>query len=371
MFRRGLAHAAAGALLVTLSGCAGWPSMPGMPDGSTPGAAKPTAAQAAAPMERPTIAEFDALDNNESGELRFQQGDAIKVSIWGYPELDHLAVVQPNGNVTLPLVGEVPVADATVAEVRERVARGLKPFMTIGSPELRPGDVLTFHVWREESLRTVATVDPSGFVVFPMVGAIKAAGRDVEAIRAEAQKRLTEHLRDARVSVMPTYSNRRVIQDHSVSVLAQQLQPRRIAVLGEVGLQGLTEMRGGTRLVEILAQHQLKAATAQTNSIVVIRNPAVGSPRYRVVRLGDFLEGKAPTENIMLRNGDIVIVPKTLIAKVGEFVEVFLVRTMPAFQWWSALYNAKTANQQADTVGLINEALRRQLNIISINPSPP
>jgi protein involved in polysaccharide export with SLBB domain len=159
-----------------------------------------------------------------------------------------------------------------------------------------------------------------------------------------------------------------MLQDHTVSVLAQQLQPRRIAVIGEVGLQGLTELRGGTRLVEILAQHQLKQTTAQTNSIIVIRNPD-GPPRYRVVRLADYLDGTAPAENIVLRNGDIVIVPKTLIAKVGDFVELFLSRTLPAFQWWSALHNATTANQQADTVRLINEALRRQLNIISISPN--
>jgi polysaccharide export outer membrane protein len=369
MVGRVLARAAACASLVLLSGCAGW-SLPVLPqDAAAPPSAAPTAAQAAVVMHRPTIAEFDALDSSESGELRFQPGDALKVAIWGYPELDHIAVVQPNGKVTLPLVGEVSVADATVAAVRQRIAEQLTPFMTIASAQLRPGDVLNYSVWRDESLRGSTTIGPSGLAVFPLIGSIRAADRDIEEIRAEAQKRMAEHVRDARVSILPSYTNRRVLQDHTVSVLAQQLQPRRIAIIGEVGLQGLTEVRGGTRLLDVLAQHQLKSATAQTNSIIVIRNPAVGPPRYRVVRLGDFLEGRAPTENIVLRNGDIVIVPKTLIAKVGEFVEVFLVRTLPAFQWWSALHNATTAGQQADTVRLINEALRRQLNIISISPN--
>lgn len=318
-----------------------------------------------------SVGEFEESDNSDAGELRFQPGDTMKVALWGYPELDHVAIVQPNGKVTLPLVGEIPAAEATAAELRERVNAGLAPYTRINSPGLRPGDVLHFMVWHDESLRHAAVVDPNGDATFPLVGTMHVTDRPLEEVRAEAEKKVGEYVREAKVSIMPAYQSRRVLQDYTVSVLSQIVQPRRIAVIGEVGIMGLSDLKPGARVIDALAQHQLRSQTAAMNSVVVIRNPTLGKPRYRVVRLQDFLEGLAPQENIVLRNGDIVIVPKTTIAKVGDFVDLFFSRTLPVFQWWGTLWESTVSRQKADTVRLINESLERNLNQISINPTPP
>lgn len=317
-----------------------------------------------------TASQFDAEDNADTGELRFQPGDSVRVTVWGYPELDHVAVVQPNGRITLPLVGEITAADRTAAELRARVREGLAPYTRIGTPDLRTGDTLNFIVWHEDSLRQAAIIDPSGDVTFPIVGSIHAVGRSVEEIRAEAEKRLSQYVRDAKVSIVPVYLNRRVLQDPSVSVLSQTVQARRAAVLGEVGLSGPVDLRAGARVIDILASNQVKTSTASMNSVVVIRNPPAGKPRYRLVRLQDYLEGHAPNENILLRNGDIVIVPKTQIAKVDEFVELFLTRTLPIFQWYGAAWDATLAKQKSDELRLINESLQRNLNQVTITPPP-
>lgn len=341
------------------------------PDKSVATASPEPASGAAAPTVPPiSVTEFDEADARETGELRFQPGDAVKVAIWGHPELDHVAVVQPNGNITVPLVGEVLAADGTPAQVRERVGEGLKPFTRVANPDLRPGDLLHFLVWHDDSLKYTAVIEPTGFATFPIIGSVRAVGRPVEDIRAEAEKKLAVYMRDPRVSILPQYASRRYLQDYSVSVLAQQLQPRRIAVIGEVGNPGLSELKSGERVVDALAQHNMRQGTAAFNSVVVIRNPSVGSPRYRLVRVGDYLEGRAPAENIVLRSGDIVIVPKTNIAKVGEFVELFFTRTYPILQWWQGAWESSVSRQGAETVRLINEALQRQLSDIAINPLP-
>lgn len=366
----GAAGRLAGVLAVTvLAACSNVPLSPSLAFVEVPNNAAATPPEPPIPEgARISVGEFEAGDNGDTGELRLQPGDVVKVSLWGYPELDHLAVVQPNGNITLPLVGETAAAEKTVAEVRAKVQRELEPFTRISTPELRPGDILNFMVWREDGLRHASVIDPNGFATFPMVGAIQAAGRPVEEIRLEAERRLAEYIRDPRVSILPAYSNRRVLQDFTVSVLAQQVQPRRIAVIGEVGLMGMTELRPGARIIDVLAQAQVRQSSAAINSVVVIRNPPVGKPRYRMVRLEDFMEGRAPQENIVLRHGDIVIVPKTQIARVGEFVELFFSRTMPVFIWWNSAWDSTVARQSADTVKLINEALKRNLDAVSITP---
>ena len=292
------------------------------------------------------------------------------MSVWGYPELDHVAVVQPNGTITLPLAGEIVAAGASVDELRRLVTDRLARFTKVATPELRPGDTLAIEVWQHNDLRRLSVIEPDGAVTFPLIGRIPSVGRALEDIRREAERRLAEHIRDPRVTILPVFNNRRVLQDHYVSVLAQLLQPRRVAVIGEVNIQGLAEIRGSLRVVEALAQSQLRQTTAELNSVVVIRRSASGAPQYRTIRLADYFDGRAPDQNIYLQHDDIVIVPKTLIARVGDFVEQFFTRTSPVFTWWSALHQASAARDSAETIRLINESLHRSLANIAINPLP-
>jgi len=322
------------------------------------------------PLKDKSISEFSLTDPKSSAELRFQSGDTLKVSIWGYPELDTIAVVQPNGKITLPLTGEIDAADATVGELRQRITDRLEPFTKVSTPDLRPGDGLTMEVWQHDDLSKLSVIEPAGMVTFPLIGRIQAAGRTLEDIRKEAQQKMLGYMRDVKVTLLPTYNNRRVLYDHHVSVLATKLQSRRVALIGEVNNQGMAEINGSLRLVEALAQAQLRQTTAELNSIIVIRDANGSLPQYRMIRLGDYFDGKAPDQNIYLQNSDIVIVPKTFIAKAGDFVEQFFTRTMPVFTWWSSLHSATVAKDSADTVKLINESLQKSLTTISVNPSP-
>jgi polysaccharide export outer membrane protein len=314
------------------------------------------------------IPTFDIADAQAIQPLKFQAGDTAKVSVWGYPELDHVTNVHANGTITVPLVGEIRAESLTVEQVRKEISAGLKPFQEVSTPALRTGDSLTMVVWPNHELNNRSVIEPTGMVTFPLVGSVRAAGIELDAIQAEVSKRLGGFIRDAEVTLLPTYANRRVLQDHHVSVLPLTVQPRRVALIGEVGVQGLTEISGSLSLVEALAQAQLLRKTAALNSIIVIRDSMTDHPAYQQIRLGDFFDGKAPDQNIYLQNGDVVIVPKTFITKAGDFVELFFARTLPVFSWWTALHQASSAKESADTVELVNDSLKEQLDIITINP---
>lgn len=328
------------------------------PTGTTPDAASTSR----------KISEFDLAKAVTADELRFQSGDTIKVSIWGYSELDHTGVVQPNGKITLPLVGEIDAAGATVGELRQRISERLLPFTKVGSIGLRAGDSLTMNVWQQNDLRHTAVIEPDGTATFPLAGRLTAVGRDIEEIRKEIETRMLQHIRDARVSILPAFANRRVLYDHQVSVLSARIEPRRVAVIGEVNFQGLTEIKGSLRIVEALAQAQVRQTTAEMNSVVVIRSPNSGSPQYRMIRIDDYFAGRAPDQNIYLQHDDIVIVPRTAIAKVGDFVEQWFTRTAPVFNWWAAAWQASVADKSAETTKLINESLKKSLINVSATP---
>jgi polysaccharide export outer membrane protein len=55
------------------------------------------------------------------GDFELGAGDVIHISIWREPELSETAVVRPDGRVSLPLAGEVPVAGKTALNAQSRI----------------------------------------------------------------------------------------------------------------------------------------------------------------------------------------------------------------------------------------------------------
>jgi len=63
-------------------------------------------------------------------EYRVNVGDILEVAVAGVPELRHRAAVQMDGNISLPLVGVIPVAGLPLSQIRAqiRVALASKVF---------------------------------------------------------------------------------------------------------------------------------------------------------------------------------------------------------------------------------------------------
>lgn len=54
-------------------------------------------------------------------EYRVGAGDVLEVAVIGNEEASRITTISPGGTVTLPLIGEVPVAALTLPEVRQRI----------------------------------------------------------------------------------------------------------------------------------------------------------------------------------------------------------------------------------------------------------
>jgi len=83
--------------------------------------------------------------------LRLGAGDRINVQVFGQPNISGEFVVDTQGNIVLPIGGTVPAADATPAELQQRIVNVLadgyilRPRVSVRTLELRPvyvvGDV--------------------------------------------------------------------------------------------------------------------------------------------------------------------------------------------------------------------------------------
>jgi polysaccharide export outer membrane protein len=69
------------------------------------------------------------LGPKPSYRYRLGPNDALRVSVWGRPELQSDTAVAPDGRIALPLAGNVPVLGLTLEETAEKVATQLKEFV--------------------------------------------------------------------------------------------------------------------------------------------------------------------------------------------------------------------------------------------------
>jgi polysaccharide export outer membrane protein len=194
-----------------------------------------------------------------------------------------------NSVVVLILLGAFPVLGQQVGDRDDAVAAGMKgltPDYTVG-----PEDVLEISVWKEEGLKKEVLVRPDGGISFPLVGDMQATGKTAHQIQQEVAQRL-----------------QKFIPDPVVSVAILKVAGNKIYVIGKVNKPG--EFVAG-RYVDVLQALSMAGGLtpfASENNIKVLRKEngkdLVFPFRYSQVKRGDNLD-----QNILLKGGDVVVVP--------------------------------------------------------------
>src|SRR3954469_5816428 len=66
------------------------------------------------------------------GESEYRLGpeDVIEVFVWKEPELSTSVVVRPDGNVSLPLIGELPASGKTSVQLQREITLKLKELVS-------------------------------------------------------------------------------------------------------------------------------------------------------------------------------------------------------------------------------------------------
>jgi polysaccharide export outer membrane protein len=157
--------------------------------------------------------------------------------------------------------------------------------------KINPGDIISVSVWREEDLQREVLIRPDGKFSFPLAGDINAKGKSVEQVRQLLTKKLSRFIPDLVVSVSIL-----AINGNKVYVIGQVNRPGDIPVNPNIDIMQALSIAGGTN------------AFAQVNDISILRrteNGLISIP----FRYGDVEKGKRLEQNIVLKAGDVVLVP--------------------------------------------------------------
>jgi len=159
------------------------------------------------------------------------------------------------------------------------------------SYKIQPGDVLEISVWKEPDLIRQILVRPDGGLSFPLVGDTQAAGLSI----TELQGKITEQLA-------------KYIPDPVVTVSTQQITGNKVYVIGQVLRPGEFVANSKMDVVQALSVAGGMTPYASTNKIEILRreNGILTSIPFRY---GDIEKGKNLDQNIILKSGDVVLVP--------------------------------------------------------------
>lgn len=159
--------------------------------------------------------------------------------------------------------------------------------------QLNPGDVLNIFVWNEESLSRETLVRPDGYISVPLAGQLRAGGKTPAEVEEELSERLSNYLKDR-----PT-----------VTVSLQAIHGNRIFVLGKVNRPGEYPIIRPTDVMQALSIAGGLDPFAAEGSIVVLRRHGDGSQESIPFRYNRVKSGRDLETNIVLRAGDVVVVP--------------------------------------------------------------
>lgn len=211
-----------------------------------------------------------------------------------------------------------PPAPALPFGDQARPTRGFSeiPYATWSEAEpayrLYPGDLIDVSAPSAPELARSLTVQPDGRISLPLVGSVMAADRSVPELEAILAAAYSRDLRDPRIEVS-----------------VKQASPLKIFVGGEVRNPGVYDMPGDIDALQGVLLAGGFLPTARRGEVVLIRRSPDGRPMMRTLDLKRAVfnpSGGAPTP---LRRFDIVYVPKSAIGEIDQFVNLYLVQTLP------------------------------------------
>lgn len=156
---------------------------------------------------------------------------------------------------------------------------------------LNPGDVLDISVWKEESMHRQALILPDGTISFPLAGHITAAGRTAAEVQDEFVERIKPFIPEPVVTVSVAS-----VGGNAIYVIGQVKQPGRFNVTSQVDVMQALSLAGG--LTPFGDEDGIKVLRRQNNEQTALAFD------YSAVKRGKKLEA-----NIILKPGDVVVVP--------------------------------------------------------------
>lgn len=184
-------------------------------------------------------------------------------------------------------------------------AQTSEKLLTGPSYQLHPGDVIEVQYRLTPEFNQVVTLQPDGYITLSIAGAMR-----VGELTLEQAQQLIINKSSAR------------LKDPEVTLLLKEFQKPYFVIAGEVGQPGRIELREKvTALQAILLAGGFKE-TAQAAQILLFRKINSDEAEIIVVDLKKLKRTDDLSHDVMLKSGDMLLVPANTITKVSRFIKL-------------------------------------------------
>lgn len=146
-------------------------------------------------------------------------------------------------------------------------------------------------MWREKDLQREVLVRPDGWLTFPLIGNVQAAGKTPEQLQTEITKRLKKY-----------------IPDPNVTVTVKKIQGLKVFVIGKVGKPGEYMIGRYIDVVQALTLAGGLTPFAKESDIRILRKQG-GREQVIPFDYSQVKKGRNLQQNIQLKSGDVIMVP--------------------------------------------------------------
>lgn len=229
--------------------------------------------------------------------------------------------MRTRGHRAMIALGSMLAIASLLSSCSSNSVNGPSAFVLPAAPEpqgeylIQPGDAIdvTFYFHPDNNQQNLM-VRPDGKVILPLVGEVQAGGLTAVQVADEIAKKSSANLRDPKVSVN-----------------VRTMKETRIYVGGEVTKPGFVNYVPGLTAVQAAVQVGGWKDTADLKEVVLLQKTNVNSNEYRptkidlakVVELGD------TKADIVLGPSDVLVFPKTGIAKANVWMQQYVINMIP------------------------------------------
>jgi protein involved in polysaccharide export with SLBB domain len=178
---------------------------------------------------------------------------------------------------------------------------------TNGRYRITPGDVLEITFPFVPELNQTVMVQPDGYIALKDTRELRAQGRTVAQFKEE---------------VVTVYSE--FVRDPVLTVALKEFEKPYFVASGEVRQPGRFELRGATTVTQAVAMAGGYTADADTSRTVLYRRFGEAEVEAKLVNVGRMFSKKDLSEDPVLRPGDMIVVPRSMLGKTRPFLEPIL-----------------------------------------------
>jgi protein involved in polysaccharide export with SLBB domain len=246
--------------------------------------------------------------------------DVISVNIWISPPLNFILTVTPEGSLIVPTVGEVKVADMSLAQAKKKVIGEIKKKYLSGDPSV------TLISPRKILVTVNGAVPTPGRITLLATDRVESAVRAFGA--AVTNRNIILKRKDGtqqRVDIPRFYAAKEDKWNPFVRDGDELIVPRidggknTIAIWGGIQVNGVFEFAEGDRFLDLIELGHGFTRRARRDSVLLYRYDTTGVKlKTSVINASAIVEGR--DENIPLKRFDKVVVIEEYDPKENYFV---------------------------------------------------